>query len=572
MKGENLFDAMSYIDAEFIEKADKAPKKAKKNVYVSNKRHKNRWISFAATAMVALMICSVALLNHIFYPGSDLIGDTTTTTGNDIYVPGGDATTTPDNDTPGGDATTTPDNDTPGGDATTAPDNDTPGGDATTAPDNDTLGEDVTTVPDNDTTGEDTTTPPDDDIYIPNDTLLLTYSLASPSYPEMTKYTAGYDAWRDAIKEQWKYYNAGKNLAGFFNNSIQSILGDATTENAVYSPVNVYMTLAMLAEVTSGNTRAQILNALNANSMEELRTQANSVWNACYRDDGKTISRMASSVWLNEEIKIGDTSVLAENYYASVFQGDISSAEYSEAYTEWLKKETGGFLNDLIGDKKFDSETVMTLVSTLYFKASWDKGFNKKLTTEGVFHSPTGDVTCDFMNQKSNSTYFYGEMFSATCKELGNDGYMYFILPDENVSISELLSNDEALAFINDPWNVGNNVLYKVNLSLPKFDISMKKDLKSDIEALGITDCFDSDNADFSEFLPENKPSVSKMEHGVRVSIDEESCSGAAYFEVVAWGASPSEEVDFTLDRPFIFVVTSPDGLPLFVGVVNNPN
>ena len=84
----------------------------------------------------------------------------------------------------------------------------------------------------------------------------------------------------------------------------------------------------------------------------------------------------------------------------------------------------------------------------------------------------------------------------------------------------------------------------------------MKKDLKSDIEALGITDCFDGDIADFSEFFPENKPFVSEMEHGVRVSIDEESCSGAAYFQVSAWGGSPSEEIDFTLDRPFIFVVT----------------
>ena len=520
--------------------------------------------------MVALMICSVALLNHIFYPGSDLIGDTTTTTGNDIYVPGGDATTTPDNDTPGGDATTVPDNDndTPGGDATTIPDNDndTPGGDATTIPDND-----------NDTPGGDSTTVPGDDDYVPNDTLLLTYSLASPSYPIMPKYTSDYnsdeyDEWSDALWEQRKYYNAGKNLAGFFKSSTQSILGDATTENAVYSPVNVYMTLAMLADISTGNTRAQILNALNANSMEDLRTQANSVWNACYRDDGQTISRMASSIWLNEDINSGDTSALAENYYASAFHGDMSSDEYSKAYNEWLKKETGGFLDDVIGDKKFDEDTIMTLASTLYFKASWNDKFNKELTKEGVFHSPTGDITCNFMNQKSNSTYFYGEMFSATCKDLGNDGYMYFILPDENVSISELLSNDEALTFIHNPWGTGNNVSCKVNISLPKFDISMKKDIISDIEALGITDCFDGNNADFSEFFPENKPSVSKMEHGVRVAIDEESCSGAAYVEVKMWGGSPSEEVDFTLDRPFIFVVTGPDGLPLFVGTVNNPS
>ena len=33
----------------------------------------------------------------------------------------------------------------------------------------------------------------------------------------------------------------------------------------------------------------------------------------------------------------------------------------------------------------------------------------------------------------------------------------------------------------------------------------------------------------------------------------------------------PEEQVELTLDRPFLFAVTNADGLPIFVGVVNNP-
>ncbi|MBQ9544053.1 MAG: hypothetical protein IJV00_02865 [Clostridia bacterium] len=42
---------------------------------------------------------------------------------------------------------------------------------------------------------------------------------------------------------------------------------------------------------------------------------------------------------------------------------------------------------------------------------------------------------------------------------------------------------------------------------------------------------------------------------------------------MVACGAGmpPEEEVDFVLDRPFIFSITAEDGLPLFVGEVNRP-
>ena len=32
-----------------------------------------------------------------------------------------------------------------------------------------------------------------------------------------------------------------------------------------------------------------------------------------------------------------------------------------------------------------------------------------------------------------------------------------------------------------------------------------------------------------------------------------------------------AEEMDFVLDRPFLFAITESDGLPLFVGAVNRP-
>ena len=34
----------------------------------------------------------------------------------------------------------------------------------------------------------------------------------------------------------------------------------------------------------------------------------------------------------------------------------------------------------------------------------------------------------------------------------------------------------------------------------------------------------------------------------------------------------PEDEIDFTLDKPFVFAITGIDGLPLFVGLVNQPN
>ena len=61
----------------------------------------------------------------------------------------------------------------------------------------------------------------------------------------------------------------------------------------------------------------------------------------------------------------------------------------------------------------------------------------------------------------------------------------------------------------------------------------------------------------------------------VRVGIDEDGVTAVAY-TILSFGAGaaepPDEEIDFTLDRPFVFAITSQDGLPLFIGVVNTPN
>ena len=60
--------------------------------------------------------------------------------------------------------------------------------------------------------------------------------------------------------------------------------------------------------------------------------------------------------------------------------------------------------------------------------------------------------------------------------------------------------------------------------------------------------------------------------HAARVVIDEEGCTAAAFTVVAPGGsAAPEDEVDFVLDRPFLFCITGDSGLPLFVGIVNNP-
>ena len=109
---------------------------------------------------------------------------------------------------------------------------------------------------------------------------------------------------------------------------------------------------------------------------------------------------------------------------------------------------------------------------------------------------------------------------------------------------------------------------------MPKFDVSSDSDLTDGMKRLGMVDIFDPTLSDFSATTADMTGIIlSRAEHAARVAIDEEGVTAAAYTVMMEAGAAmpPDEEVDFVLDRPFLFAITAKNGLPLFMGVVQDP-
>ena len=412
---------------------------------------------------------------------------------------------------------------------------------------------------------------------------LQVQALCEADYPKMAPYpnenlpgfSAKYEAWSDDRRERRSYIGKGSLSEEYLRATATELLGDAGAENLVYSPLNIYMALSMLAEITDGESRAQILSLLGETDVETLRENAHALWNANYSDDGAVTSILASSLWLNEDVSFRQDTLntLAENYYASSYQGMMGTDAMNKALQNWLNEQTGGLLKDQIDGIKTTPETILALATTIYFQAKWAEEFSENRTEKDIFHGANGDTTADFMKQTLwYGNYYWGENYSATYKGLESSGKMWFILPDEGVSIDELLASDAVLDLMAN-GTYENKKSIRIHLSLPKFDVSSKIDLAEKMQALGINDCFDMKKADFSPLLTEEMPAyLSSAEHGARVAIDEEGVTATAYTAMMeAGGAQPPEnEIDFVLDRPFIFVITGVDGSPLFMGVVNS--
>lgn len=403
-----------------------------------------------------------------------------------------------------------------------------------------------------------------------------------PQYPDETKITdwnelePAIEEWnnaRSALKDQPEGYQDGFDT--FFLNSTKAFLNSSNGENYVYSPLSLYMALGMSAEITDGESRQQILDALAQSDIETLRSHSKSIWQANYSDDGMAKCVLATSLWTNSsaEYKSDTVNRLADTYYSSVYAGDPASAEYNKMFGDWLNTQTDGLLSDQVANLKLDPGMIMTLASTVNYSGKWIDQFSPEETEQAVFHAVGGDINCDFMNDQRDMYYYRGDHFSSVSLSLENNGHMKLILPDEGYTPADILNDAQAKELmLNSDDNYENGKFVNVTLSVPKFDVCSKIDLRDGLNSMGITNIFDANKSDFTPLTDTDSIFLSKAEQDSRVTIDEEGCKAASMtVAIYSGGVMPDENAEFILDRPFIFEIMSDSGLPLFVGVVNNP-
>lgn len=395
-------------------------------------------------------------------------------------------------------------------------------------------------------------------------------------YKDRDAYQADWDAWTAARETRSATADTAlQQSKEFFSDSLQEFLS-GSNKNQLYSPINAYIGLALAAELTAGNTRQQLLDALQASDTDTLRTQVSALWESVYQDNGNEICTLASSVWLDDALSYKQSvmDALAYHHYASVYQQDLSTPQAAKDIGAWLNNNTGGILKEFTDRIQLPDEALLALYSTIYFQGKWNDEFNAANNTTDTFYGTAENTDCTYMNARERQMHYYwGDSFGAVSLNIKGNRQMWFILPDEGKTVEDVLAQEQYLDMLLAPYEGWQNSKYmKVNLSVPKFDISAQCNLRSGLENMGITDLFDPGAADFSASL--FQPAyITAANQSVRVSIDEQGVTAAAYIELPAAGAAmpPEEIIDFVLNRPFLFVITGGGNIPLFAGTVRQP-
>lgn len=352
-------------------------------------------------------------------------------------------------------------------------------------------------------------------------------------------------------------------------------LGGEKTDNWLVSPFSLQCALGMLSNGANGETHDEILYTLGLSqySQEEVNAYFKKLIEGLYTVNSAITVKTSNSVWGNAEVPLKEDfqKMNIENYSAMVSQLDFSDPSAVDQINAWCNQTTEGLIPSIL--EEVNPTATVYLLNSLYFKARWESEFAPEKTQEGDFNTYSGKVVkADFMQTQRMAAYVENEWFTSTSLSYQNDSYaMRLILPQPEISIDQVL---QALSESNENlWK--NTILADINLKMPRFTLENKMNLIPALQALGMEKAFSSE-ADFSS-MSDVATYISLVQQATRLKVDEDGSEGAAVTVIEGYLSDlmrplPEEEVDFFLDRPFLFqIIESSTGTVLFMGQVGLP-
>jgi serine protease inhibitor len=375
----------------------------------------------------------------------------------------------------------------------------------------------------------------------------------------------------------------GETLSEDYLNDIRTFAANAGlalldgSDTTAYSPTALYAALSMVAELAEGDSLDALLDALGVESIDTLRQSSGDLWRyLCANPDTKAPGKVtiANSMWLNQDYVFNGETLqnLANHYYVSSYTGDMKH-DIPALVSKWVKEQTNDLLDCQIQPT---DDTMVVLLSAIYFYDEWVEHFNENATTEGRFRvGEESWVDCNYMHRTQEDwAYYRGEGVTASVQYFQNGGKMLFILPDEDQTPADVLENTELLASLLN-WEALDQPTAQVRWSIPRFTLKKTLDLEDGLTALGLGELFDEYSNPLSLLSGDGTPAyISQAEQGTAISIDEIGCEAASYVVETATSeeAPPEDLVRMSLNRPFVFAILSENDVPLFLGVVSDPN
>jgi serpin B len=322
-------------------------------------------------------------------------------------------------------------------------------------------------------------------------------------------------------------------------------------KNLIISPLGIFQILSLTTNGAKEETRAQMLEALKANSIEELN---------------KINYEILSGVKCRKSLKIS-------NKILSKFTPLKNFCDIAEKYScsinsyQDLKKISNNISSEIHGKIPINLEPlspleVMILVNTIYFNNAWIFEFDEKLTKKLPFYNHgKKEIKVETMSQQNIFNYYEDEKIQMIeLKFVADDMTSIVILPNDKIDINTYIND------ISNSKKEFSSLFSKltpknVYLELPKFEQQFSENLNQILINMGMKKAFDM--ADFSGITESKNIYIERVEHFTYLKIDEKIVEGAAetmirMSEGVAFIERPildNKMCIMKINRPFLFLI-----------------
>ncbi len=349
--------------------------------------------------------------------------------------------------------------------------------------------------------------------------------------------------------------------------------------NLFFSPCSISTALAMTYAGAAGGTAVEMAATLHfqmpSESLHAGMRALQTPWKELDGTNGIQL-RMANRLWGQEGFRFlpNFLQTTRDQYGADLVALNFDQTEEARyVINTWVEERTDGHIRDLIRSDDLPADTRLVLTNAIFFHGTWAGPFDEHLTQNEDFHL-TSSIKAQVPMMRRIEAARYGARGDLQILELpyGDGGLsMVILLPRQHDGLAELEAklSVESLQW----WMASVAHRAEVDVSLPRFKMSSRFDMRETLSSMGMPSAFDRHAADFSGMTGDQRLHIYKVVHQATVDVNEAGTIAAAATGVVMVPVSaPSPPPVFRADHPFIILIRdNRSGAILFMGRVTNP-
>ncbi|XP_054841822.1 uncharacterized protein LOC129333908 [Eublepharis macularius] len=340
------------------------------------------------------------------------------------------------------------------------------------------------------------------------------------------------------------------------------------------------------SSVTSTYQQKQLEHpvVLSVNKTEEIHQGYQKLISEINKPGTKYLLRLANRLYgeATYEFLSTFTDACEKFYHAGLERLNFAEkAEDSRRHiNSWVEEKTACKIKNLLTEGIINSLTRLVLVNAIYFKGNWADQFLQDRTMERPFKINKNETRpVQMMHKKAKFNLTYIADYQTQILELpyvDKELSMIILLPDEiqdNSTGLEKLEREITYEKLMDWISPEMMDLTQVELSLPKFKLEEKYDLKPVLSSMGMTEAFDMRKANFTRMSSGNDLFLSEVVHKSFIEVNEEGTEAAAATAAIMMLRCAMIVPQFTADHPFLFFIRhNKTGTILFCGRFCSPH